>query len=114
MKPSRVYAGGDSLPEKRAAYPTPIVLLEAIVMRVSTLSKIGLAVFMMGMLPACGSDSTDENTDTAPSGTLEVFSWWVTGGEKAAFDALVDEFNSHYPNVEVVNASLDDAANARM
>ncbi len=68
---------------------------------------------MLGALPACGSD--DEQTqDEGPSGTLEVFSWWVTGGEKAAFDALVGVYNEKYPNVEVVNASLDDAMNARM
>src|SRR5262245_55678738 len=82
-------------------------------MRVSTLSKIGLAVLMMGALPACGSDEGDEKT-TEAQGTLEVFSWWVTGGEKAAFEALVAEFNNQYPKVQVINAAEKDAANARM
>jgi len=68
---------------------------------------------MAGALPACGGGD-EEATDTEPQGTLEVFSWWVQGGEGAAFDALVAEFNNQYPKVNVVNAALENAEQSRM
>jgi hypothetical protein len=37
---------------------------------------------------------------------LEVFSWWTSGGEVAALDALFDHYKKQYPGVGVVNAVL--------
>ncbi|MCP4403152.1 MAG: carbohydrate ABC transporter substrate-binding protein [bacterium] len=39
-------------------------------------------------------------------GKLEVFSWWTSGGEAAALDALFQAFNAAAPDVEIVNATV--------
>ena len=36
---------------------------------------------------------------------LEIFSWWA-GDEGPALQALIDQYNAQYPNVEVVNATV--------
>lgn len=41
-----------------------------------------------------------------PSGKLEVFSWWTSGGEAAALDALFQVYNANYPDVEIINATV--------
>jgi glucose/mannose transport system substrate-binding protein len=42
----------------------------------------------------------------APSGDLEIFSWWVGGGEAAGLDALIAEFSTMYPDVTVINSAV--------
>lgn len=42
----------------------------------------------------------------APSGDLEIFSWWTGGGEAAGLDALIARFAELYPDVTVVNAAV--------
>jgi len=37
---------------------------------------------------------------------LEVFSWWTSGGEVAALDALFDYYKKQYPGVGVINATV--------
>jgi len=37
---------------------------------------------------------------------LEVFSWWTSGGESAALDALFRVYKKANPNVEIVNAAV--------
>ena len=37
---------------------------------------------------------------------LEIFSWWTSGGEVEALNALLDAFHKQYPNVEVVNSAI--------
>ena len=37
---------------------------------------------------------------------LEVFSWWTSGGEVAALDALFDHYKRQYPGVGVINATV--------
>ena len=37
---------------------------------------------------------------------LEIFSWWTSGGEVEALNALLDPFKKKYPNVEVINAAI--------
>jgi glucose/mannose transport system substrate-binding protein len=37
---------------------------------------------------------------------LEVFSWWTSGGEVAALDALFDNYRQLYPGVGVINATV--------
>jgi glucose/mannose transport system substrate-binding protein len=37
---------------------------------------------------------------------LEVFSWWTSGGEASALDALFKAFKEKNPDVEVINAAL--------
>lgn len=37
---------------------------------------------------------------------LEVFSWWTSGGEAAALEALVRTYQNAYPGVAVINATV--------
>ena len=41
---------------------------------------------------------------------LEVFSWWTSGGEAAALDALVRTYQTAYPGVAVINATVAGGA----
>ncbi|MEO8392672.1 MAG: ABC transporter substrate-binding protein [Chloroflexota bacterium] len=45
----------------------------------------------------------------APSGKLEIFSWWA-GDEGPALEALIKLYNLKYPEVEVVNATVTGGA----
>jgi glucose/mannose transport system substrate-binding protein len=45
----------------------------------------------------------------APSGKLEIFSWWA-GDEGPALEALIKLYQMKYPNVEVVNATVTGGA----
>ena len=40
-----------------------------------------------------------------PSGKLEIFSWWTSGGEVEALNACFEVFNKN-PNVEIVNTAI--------
>lgn len=42
----------------------------------------------------------------AAAGSLEVFSWWTSGGEAAALQALFDVYNAQYPGVNIINATV--------
>jgi glucose/mannose transport system substrate-binding protein len=44
--------------------------------------------------------------DAAPTGDLEIFSWWTGGGEAAGLDALIAKFSEMYPDVNVINAAV--------
>lgn len=46
------------------------------------------------------------NAQDDVSGELEIFSWWTGGGEEAGLNALIEEFSSQYPNVEIINAAV--------
>jgi glucose/mannose transport system substrate-binding protein len=37
---------------------------------------------------------------------LEVFSWWTSGSEAAALNALFDTYKKHYPGVGIINATV--------
>jgi glucose/mannose transport system substrate-binding protein len=39
-------------------------------------------------------------------GKLEVFSWWTSGGEAAALQALFDAYAKDNPDVEIINATV--------
>lgn len=41
-----------------------------------------------------------------PSGDLEVFSWWTSGGEAAALDSLFMSYSEANPNVNIINATV--------
>jgi glucose/mannose transport system substrate-binding protein len=42
----------------------------------------------------------------AADGKLEVFSWWTSGGEAAALDALFEAYSAANPDVEIINATV--------
>jgi glucose/mannose transport system substrate-binding protein len=47
--------------------------------------------------------------DETPGGVLEIFSWWA-GDEGPALEALIAVYNAHYPQVNVVNATVTGGA----
>lgn len=44
------------------------------------------------------------------AGQLEIFSWWTSGGEVEALNAIYDIYKAQYPDVEIVNAALAGGA----
>jgi glucose/mannose transport system substrate-binding protein len=65
-------------------------------------------------LTACGDDApTSATTDTKQ---LEVVSWWTSGSEAAALDALLGAFGKSHAGVQAVNAAVAGGAgsNARV
>jgi glucose/mannose transport system substrate-binding protein len=67
-------------------------------MRTSPLLIAFALVFAVVDVPFVGHAS-DENK-------VEVFSWWTSGGEAAALDALFNVFERQDPGVEIVNAAI--------
>jgi len=61
-----------------------------------------------GAAPAAGS--TAASGAAAGGGQLEIFSWWTSGGEVEALNALYDIYSAQYPDVEIVNAALTGGA----
>jgi glucose/mannose transport system substrate-binding protein len=60
---------------------------------------------------AAAPKATDAPKAAAPAAgaakqKLEIFSWWTSGGEVEALNALLDPFAKKYPNVEVVNSAI--------
>jgi glucose/mannose transport system substrate-binding protein len=70
------------------------------------------------VLAACGGDDDDDGngegaqelpTEEA-SGELEFFSWWTGGGDSEGKEALLQQFQEQYPDVEVVDAAVAGGA----
>jgi glucose/mannose transport system substrate-binding protein len=49
-------------------------------------------------------------SSAAPSGALEIFSWWTAGGEADGLKALFDAYHKQYPAVRIVNATVAGGA----
>lgn len=60
-----------------------------------------LVLIVSLVLAACGGDKEEE-----VAGDLEIFSWWTSGGEVEALQAVYDIFSEKYPDVTVENAAL--------
>jgi glucose/mannose transport system substrate-binding protein len=73
---------------------------------VRTVSAVALSAGMFG----CGSNGAAEPTGDV---TVEIFSWWTSGGEVEALNAMLDVHRERYPNVKVTNAAEALAAKAR-
>lgn len=69
-----------------------------------------VAVMLLVAMVAPGLVAAQE----APSGSLEIFSWWA-GDEGPALEALIALYGEQYPDVEVINAAVTGGAggNAR-
>ena len=66
------------------------------------------ALISVGTMAACGDDST--GSGTAAQTSVEVFTWWAQGSEKAGLDALVEVFATQHPDVEFVNGAVAGGA----
>jgi len=62
-------------------------------------SFLALASIFALMQGPLSSQAADEKK-------LEVFSWWTSGGEAAALDALFSTYKKQYPGVEIINATV--------
>ncbi len=64
---------------------------------------------MQSSLAVAGTASLGTLWGAVPAraaGKLEIFSWWTSGGEAAALDALTSAYAHKYPGTEVVNATI--------
>ena len=69
------------------------------------------AALAAGTLAACGGSSGSGSSDGGSGGdSIEVFTWWAQGSEKAGLDALVKVFNEQHPEVEFVNGAVAGGA----
>ncbi|MEV6342451.1 ABC transporter substrate-binding protein [Actinoplanes sp. NPDC051851] len=66
-----------------------------------------LAVAALLTVSACGSG--DERRPAAPD-TVEVFTWWAEGGEKAGLDALIDRFGQDCAGQRFENGAVAGGA----
>ena len=59
-------------------------------------------------MPATEAPATEMPATEAPaaSGEVEIFSWWVGGGEAAGLTAMTEVFAEQYPDIEFVNAAV--------
>jgi glucose/mannose transport system substrate-binding protein len=69
----------------------------------------GLASAAIG----CADGGEDSQTENTPSGNVEIFSWWTSGGEVEALNALIGVYENKYPKAHVVNLAEDLAEEAR-
>lgn len=69
-----------------------------------------LAVFSMVFAacaaPAAAPAEGGESAAAGDAGSLEIFSWWTSGGEVEALNAIYDIYSAKYPDVTIENAAL--------
>ena len=68
------------------------------------------AVAGSAVLSACGSKGSGS---AAPSGEVEVFSWWTEGAENAGLQALLADLKLNQPNILFVNRAVAGGAGAQ-
>ncbi len=64
-----------------------------------------LVLVLSTVLVACGGEEEEK-----VAGDLEIFSWWTSGGEVEALQAVYDIFSEEYPDVTIENAALAGGA----
>jgi glucose/mannose transport system substrate-binding protein len=73
-------------------------------------TKILLLIIALFAALAVGAVNAQDDgmvpVDESVSGDLEVFSWWTSGGEAAALQALFDSYAASFPNANIVNATV--------
>ena len=68
-------------------------------MKRTILVLLVLSMVLAGSLAGCA-------TEEEVAGELEIFSWWTSGGEVEALNAVYDIFSAAYPDVTINNAAL--------
>lgn len=63
-----------------------------------------------GTAPAAGAPAAPAEAAATSENALEIFSWWTSGGEVEALNALYAIFSEKYPDVEIQNAALAGGA----
>ena len=65
------------------------------------------------LFAACVGCSSSPEPDKEGAGSVEIFSWWTSGGEADALEAIIDLHEERVPHSTVVNASVEFADKAR-
>jgi glucose/mannose transport system substrate-binding protein len=63
-----------------------------------------------GAAPSAGAPAAPAEAAATSENALEIFSWWTSGGEVEALNALYAIFSEKYPDVEIQNAALAGGA----
>jgi glucose/mannose transport system substrate-binding protein len=69
--------------------------------------RLILFVGMLALQVISGAVTAQD--EQPPSGVLEIFSWWA-GDEGPALEALIKLYNAHFPDVQVINATVTGGA----
>jgi len=67
------------------------------------LTPLALLIALSMVLAACGGS---KGGGKAGTGKLEIFSWWTSGGEVEALNAIYKIYSEKYPDVTIDNAAL--------
>lgn len=68
--------------------------------------KHTLKIAAVALAAALALTSSGIRSNAQAKGKLEVFSWWTSGGEAAALDALFAAYKTQAPDVEIINATV--------
>lgn len=80
-------------------------------MNARRLAAAAVALTLLATAAGCGADEpTSARTDTRK---LEVLSWWTSGSEAAALDALLTAFRQTHPGVDAVNGAVTGGAGSQ-
>ncbi len=63
--------------------------------------------------PAADAAAVGTDEGGAAADTVEIFSWWTSGGEEDALDAVIRRFEAEHRGVTVINAAEEYAEKAR-
>ncbi|MDE2730518.1 MAG: hypothetical protein OXI38_03865, partial [Bacteroidota bacterium] len=61
--------------------------------------------WIIGLILCLGLGACQSEPET-PNQHVEVFSWWTSGSEAAALEAIFEAFRTQYPNTDIINASI--------
>jgi glucose/mannose transport system substrate-binding protein len=71
-----------------------------------TCERIVSLTLVLALLALSAATAVPVSAQTPEGGKLEVFSWWTSGGEADALDALFKEFAKRNPTAEIINATV--------
>ena len=71
-----------------------------------TAAGVASAAVLAACGPAAPAAPGSAASGKEPTGKLEIFSWWTSGGEVEALNGLYKVYKAKYPKVEIVNAAL--------
>jgi glucose/mannose transport system substrate-binding protein len=74
-----------------------------------TTGAVAVGLSFADFLAACGGGAATTSA-SGLSGKLEIFSWWTGPGEKDGLAEMFRIYNTHYPNVSIVNATVAGGA----
>jgi glucose/mannose transport system substrate-binding protein len=71
-------------------------------------AAVALCAAGAALVAAC--TPTAQSAPAGPAERVEVFTWWASGSEKLAFDAVTSAFASQHPDIRFVDAAVGGGA----